>query len=313
MTGLIKKIFAILLTMVIFITSFVGKSLNVQASARMQFADVISANVPLRNAPYKNAEVLSHTYEGRVLSIVSELSNECGNLWYEVAWENEPGDGKTAYIYSGNVKNHRHSYFCQKVEGVVYGICECGDVHVEETTNIEISHADTLVLGMTTKAGAISLADGPIPVGDMIGIILIVGTWCLAYSGVIPDELEKVTTETDFIEYIRDNGEVCADTNFRMVARNNGILEIIDDYCLSIPQAYIYARYCKGDVWTPDESGSVAMACASLNGEYFGPEVDKNKPGYYYHYHMGADHSNILGGHIFYGRGQFNNCIPVGV
>ena len=311
MKRVVKTSVSFLLVVALLMTFLPNVSIDVQAKEK-KFVDVVVDDAPLKSSAYKYTDIVARTYSGRVLTVVDEISNEYGHVWYEVAWETEPGDGNTAYIYGGNVKEHEHSYLCKEVDGVEYSYCECGDVYVEETSQVKISNADTLVLGATATAGATSVMDGPLPVGELIGLVLVAGTWCLAYSGAIPTELQEITTDKDFSDYIKENGETCSEVNFRMVRREKGVLVKIGDYCLTIPQAYVYARYCKGDVWTPDETGAAALACAELNGDYWGPEVDKNQPGYYYHYHFGTDHKNIVGGHVFYSKGQFTGCIPVG-
>lgn len=312
MRKFLKKVIAIALSEWLVFGGCIYDGIAVQAAdSTKKFIDVIVDNAPLRTCASKAGEVIANTYYGRTLAVVNEMTNEYGNHWYEVSWENEPGDGATAYIYSGNVKEHSHAYMCKNVEGVEFSYCKCGNVYIEETMYVNVSKADALVLGATATASATSLADGPLPVGELIGAILVVGTWCLAYSGVIPSELQSVTTDTDFMEYIKDNGEVCSNDNFRMVERVNGTLQVIGNTCLNVPQAYVYSRYCKGDVWTSEMF--VAQECAALNGEYFGPEVDKDEPGYYYHFHYGTDHKDCVGGHVFYDKGQFTGCLPNGL
>ena len=310
---LFKKIIACVMTVAVVASAmFMGNEMTVQASGQLKFIDAAVDNAPLRTGPSEEHAVVARVSSGRVMKVVDSCTNNRGNLWYEVAWENEAGDGNTAYIYSGNVSGHHHDYKQLKVEGVTYSYCGCGNVYVLESSYIKVSQANTLVLGAASVAGGTSIADGPLPLGDMIGAVLLAGTFCLAYSGVIPDTLQEITTKTKFSDYIRENGEVCDNTNFRMVVRTGEFLEVISDECLSIPQAFVYARLCGGDVWTPDETGFAAMSCAAMNGAFFGPEVDEMKPGYYYHYHMGPDHKHTVGGHVFYGKGQFTNCVPVG-
>lgn len=323
MKRVIKTSVSFLLIVALLVVFLPDVRVNVQAQEK-KFVDVVVSDAPLKSSAYKYTDIVARTYSGRVLTVVNEISNEYGHVWYEVAWENEPGDGNTAYIYSGNVKEHEHSYQNKEVEGVEYSYCECGDVYVKETSQVKFSNADTLVLGATATAGATSMVDGPLPVGDLVGLVLVAGTWCLLYSGAIPTELQEVTTDKDFSDYIKENGDTCSDTNFRIVVREGKELVKASDYCLTIPQAYVYARYCKGDVWTPDETGVVALACAKLNGDYIGPEVDKNQPSYYYHYHFLAEPTQTeegqettqghktVGGHVFYGKGVFTGCIPVG-
>lgn len=312
MREFLKKIMAVSLSTLLVLGCCIYNDIEVQAAETpKKFVDVIVDNADLRSCASKSGEKIADTYYGRVLAVVNETINEYGNLWYEISWECEPGDGATAYIYSGKVEDHSHAYMCKEVEGVQFSYCNCGDVYIEETTYMEVSHADALVLGAISTAGATSLTDGPLPVGDLIGAVLVAGTWCLAYSGAIPSELQDVTTDVDFMEYIRDNGEICSNENFRMVERANGSLQVIGNACLNICQAYVFSRYCKGDVWTSEMS--VAQECVKLNREYFGPEVDKDKPGYFYHFHYGSDHNNCVGGHVFYDKGQFTGCLPSGL
>lgn len=308
----LKKAIAVSLSaLLVFCNNICTTTIIKAAEISPKLITVISNNAALRTSASKSGEKIAETYCNRVLVVVNESYNEYGNRWYEVSWEKSPGDGTTAFIYSENVEDHNHAYMCKEVDGIQFSYCNCGDISIEETAYIELSKADTLVLGATATAGATALADGPFPVGDIIGAVLVAGVWGLAYSGSIPSELQAVTTDVDFMEYIKDNGEVCSNENFRMVKRVDGILQVIGDKCLNIPQAYIYSRYCKGDVWTSEML--VAQTCAELNGEYFGPEVDKAEPGYYYHFHYGSDHKHCVGGHIFYDKGQFTGCVPNGL
>ena len=305
-----KKGLSLLLTCLLIAMACLQNTATLHAG-EIHFLDVTTDNACLREGPSKDYSEISRTYYGRVLKVVGKETNDYGNLWYEVAWEQEAGDGRTAYIYSKNVEKHEHGYFCVDLEGVEYHACSCGDVYVEEEETVTVSRADTLVLGATVTAGATSVADGPFPFGEAVGALILAGAYCLEYSGAIPDEVSKITTKTDFSDYIDENGEVCGESNFRMVAREGGNLVVISDKCLNLPQAFVYSRFCYGDVWTPDESGAMAMACAAMNKDFFGPEVDKNKPGYYYHYHYGTDHNNCYGGHVFYGKGQFTGSLPI--
>lgn len=308
-----KRLSIILMILLVMVPTLnVYSSRNVYADENKQFIDVKTSNASLKSGAYKYADTIAKTYSGRVLNVKGVVLNEYGHLWYKVAWENEPGDGNVAYIYAENVEKHVHSYVCKEVENVQYSYCNCGDVYVEETSEKMISRADTLVLGATATGAATSVIDGPLPVGDLIGVVLVAGTRCLEYSGIIPSEIQQITTEKEFCEYIKENGEVCTEDNFRMVRREKGLLFKVDEKCLTISQAYVYARYCKGDVWTPDETGQIAEECAALNKDFFGPEVDKDQPGYYYHYHFGKDHKTEVGGHVFFGKGQFLNYIPQG-
>ena len=314
MTGFVKKLTAALLVVSIAMTAGEWEAVPVHAASKTECVDVTKVDAPLWSGPTKYSELVDHTYLGRVLAVVDETVNEYGNLWYEVAWEKEPGDGNTAFIYSGNVEPHTHGYCCLYVEGVEYSYCECGDVYVMGTSYVEVSQEDTYMMSTMAQAGILSLGDTALPFGDMVAGVLIIGTICLYLTDNIPTTLQMVTEEIDFLDYLKENPEVCTETNFRMVTRDmkNGLLVIEGDNCLTISEAYVYARFCGGDVWTPDKTGTSALACAELNGEFFGPEVDKDKPGYYYHYHMGTDHDNAVESHIFYGTGQYTGSYPVG-
>ncbi len=50
------------------------------------------------------------------------------------------------------------------------------------------------------------------------------------------------------------------------------------------------------DFWSPTKITAKALVVRA-SGNYIGPEVDSNKPGYYYHFHL----ANRIGGHSFYG------------
>ena len=135
------------------------------------------------------------------MKVIDQCTNEHDHIWYEVAWENEPGDA--------------------------------------------------LVLGAASTAGVTSVADGPLPVGEMIGAILVAGTICLSLSGVIPNELQKITTKVDFVEYLKNNGKMCTDTNFRMVGRDDVTVSMFPDlkllFIFEHDTQEVFSRVCNGE------------------------------------------------------------------
>lgn len=277
----------------------------------LSLIEVKRDNAPIRSAASENGSVLFRCEEGAVLKYTSTVINKYGNLWYKVTF-----NGKTGYIYSGNVKMHTHSYQHLTYDGVTYNVCDCGKVTVTVKTTQKVDSykvsmsgvAATAPLSMTgyaSTAGGLAIADGPIPLGDIIGLsILVVGAYLtLTNSKPSTTQVQEIVRNIDFDSYLEQNGSSCSVTSYRRVLREGGTLKYIDDKCMNIGEAYVYVRYIGGDVYCNDQP--TAMALAVMHGENnFYMERDKNQPTYFYHYHLGANAKHKVGGHIFFGTNE---------
>ena len=74
---------------------------------------------------------------------------------------------------------------------------------------------------------------------------------------------------------------------------------------MGFPEAFICVRFLGFDVWTMIQENAEALAMINM-GRYYGPERDKDKPEYWYHYHLGTNYENRdTDTHIFFGTNGY--------
>ena len=106
------------------------------------------------------------------------------------------------YIYSENVKTHKHSYDSFEYDGITYKYCDCGKINVRVESTATVLKADAAAIA-ATAAGFSSAIDGPLPIGESIGLGLMISLGLLAESGAIPSisAVETVYEDIDVSEY----------------------------------------------------------------------------------------------------------------
>ena len=264
------------------------------ALAEEGYVTVTRDNAPIRNDKYETGDVLVRVPYGALLKVLDTTRNMYLHKWYKVSY-----NGVTGYIYEDNVKKHSHDFCKYTYHGVTYSVCRtCAYCEVTVTGSATISKSSASAVAGYATAGAFSAAaDGPLPFGDVLGI-LIVGIGTL-YELTTPSKAMVTELVSSLDDYLERERYTCSNESFYRVVRKDGTLVKESNEC--IPMAAAYARVLAGkDVWTLERNA--AKECARLYGSYYS-EVDKDQPGYWYHYHLGADakHKNTKAGHIFYG------------
>ena len=260
--------------------------------------DVKKSNAPIRSGAGSKYAVIARCSDAAVLASSGSCRNGSFRKWYKVDL-----DGETGYIYSGNVSVHKHNEQELHINGVIYGVCNCGMVTAKASNGKSIGEA-TKVMGSLTLALPLAAADGPLPIGDIAFAVIAVIALCVAHDYSIPEtaEISAAVTEADFVDYLRGRAEnTCSDSSFRRVSRFPGGLKYLDKYCMDRAEAFLYVQLTGCDVYTANENE--ALLLAAMYGAAI-MERDKARPSkdittYFYHYHLGTDRTNKA--HVFFG------------
>ena len=260
-------------------------------AASVTYVEVTKNDAPIRTKAKKTGSVVSRCEKGTILEVTGSTYNQYFNKWYKVTY-----DGKTRYIYSENVKAHTHDYKKFTFDDVSYRICStCGAGNVLAGDK----NKGALLLRSTSIAmGGISVADGPLPYGDMIAGGLALASIYYAAVSAKPavSSLAKLFESVDFDAYLKKRSEnVCTPESFRLVERCKGGLKYKGDECLDIAEAFVFAA-AGHDVYTADEDMALLLVAEFGSGIC---ERDKDKVSHFYHYHFGLDRS--IKTHIFFG------------
>ena len=261
---------------------------------------VIKDRAPLRTAPDGDAAIKYRAEKGSVLELLGVKRTGFFGFrkWYVVSY-----NGSQYYLFSDNAEVHSHSYVSYSVAGTPFKVCDCGHVVFTTYQSVEIKRAESYAAIGTAAATAV-FVDGPIPIGDIIGAVIVAaGTvYWLTGDVISSDTAQTIATDVDYVDYLKTVKNECSGSTYRMVARAPENLRFISDSCLNIGEAYVYAAYCGGDVWCSNRI--VAKALADLHGTGCYSEVDRNQPTHYQHFHLGGKPSIKVGGHVFYGTNE---------
>ena len=295
-----KKITSVFLVICLLITTF-----PVTAFADSDEHLVVTRDhAPIRRDKSEDASVVAYCNKGDVLETTGSSLNHWLNRWYKVRY-----NGNIYYIYSGNVRTSSHSYTRFTYDGVKYSICtECGYAKVTLTSSATISHSDANAVASSLSMGLV-LVDGPLPIGDFAALLTIALTAYVATSDLTKTAVTDITL--DLVDFLNDNDyeRVCSIDSFYQVLRLPTGLKKMSTTCYNYAEAYAYVLG-GGDVWTETYDAAAKLAAFYPGGGY--SEIDKDSPGYYYHFHLGSDrhNKNRRAGHIFYGTSYVYNARP---
>lgn len=283
-------------------------------SSKAELVETIK-DCPIRTGAGQDHRKVANCPEDVVLEVIGHKVNKHLNLWYKVNYRDSANNiCYTGYIYSKNVRTHTCSFDSFTYDGVTYHYCDCGKITVTVKTNMEVKKADAVTIaGYATTAGITATADGPLPLGDMIAVGILVATGLAYKMDALPTVtmIEEVIQEVDFDEYVEEN-DACPSTSYRKVARVGGTLKYIDDDCMTAVEAYVYVR-AGGDVYASNMNTAAAVGALHTGGCF--SEIDGGGKDYWYHYHLGAineygKHIGVVGGHIFYGESAITHRVP---
>lgn len=278
-----------------------GETLTSEVGGVTHGITVTKDKAPLRATPDGSAKVLYRAEKGAVLELLG--TKRTGFLgfkkWYKVSYNNE-----VYYIYGENAEMHTHEYTSYTAADTRFKVCDCGHVVFTTYQTVETKRMEAYT-ALCTVAATTALADGPIPVGDVIGAVIVAaGTiYLLTEEEITTDTAQVIATDIDYIDYLKTVDNECSASTYRMVVRAPDNLKIIGDSCLNVGEAYVYVRYCSGDVWCT--TASVAEAVGELHGSGYYIECDEGEPSHYKHIHLGANASLKVGGHIFFGANDW--------
>lgn len=127
--------------------------------------EVGKENAPVRTAPYSDASVIKYLSVGDLLYSTRSKTNLHGNLWFEVIWADGSGE-KTgrAWIYSGNIIEHRHTYSVASSEEGDLSFCRCGDANffAKGPSDINVAVAPALPDMAIGLSAALSIFKGTV-------------------------------------------------------------------------------------------------------------------------------------------------------
>ena len=290
-----KKVFSVLIALVLLVNLLPLST----ALADTKYVEVVARNAAIRDDYYDTGNVLAWVSWDTRLRVIDSKTNWYLNKWYKVEYDTGYSCVR-GWIYSGDVAEHTHRYQEYYYNGNKFGVCtSCGAVSVEQTRTVEMSRAEALAAALPA-AGVAAGADGPIPVGDIVGLFIL-GLAAIEV-GMNPStyQVKEWADTVDMDEFVREK-DTCSNESFYKVQRAGNLVKI-DNICMNTFQAFVCSRFMGIDVWTM--SPEAAIACGMLNlGRFFGPERDAGQPDHYYHYHYGTDHNNMdASTHIFFGQ-----------
>lgn len=294
-----KRVLSVLVIVAMMVCSFTPREAQ---AATATYYEVIADGTTIHAKARESSRVITSCQAGAVLEVKGSCRNIFFNKWYKLEY-----NGETCYIYSKDVKKHNHSYMDLTFNGVTYMICDCGSVtfwaesYEDQVAGEKVNMAVTMALPLSLAA-----VDGPLPVGDLLaaGILILAG--CMSMDVTMPttEELAVLMSEAEFERYLESRNEnACSMESFRRVKIVNDKLHFVDDKCLDIVEAYIYVRFLKKDVWTPNENSALMLAYMHGSATM---ERDKDEDTYFFHYHLGVrDVTKRLKGHIFFGTNDY--------
>lgn len=288
-----KKVLSVFLCVVL-LTNLIP----IAASADTQYVEVIKDSAPIRDTYYETGNVLKWVSRGTMLRVIDTTINSKLNTWLRVEYDTGYSCG-WGWIYSGNVSTHQHNYERFYYNGNTFCVCRtCNTISIEKITTVEVSKANSVALALPSAAAAAAV-DGPIPVGDVAALfILLIACFEMGQDVTTSQVVEMVDTMD--LERFTEGSNQCGLDSFYKVARVPTGLKKIDNKCLNIMQAFVCVRFGFCDVWT--ETQLSAKLCAAINGNYWGPEIDADQPNYFQHFHLGTDHKHKDSDlHIFFG------------
>lgn len=291
-----KKIVSILLTVVLVLTCIPTVALADASS----LIEVTKDNAPIRATPYQEGTIITKCKKGAVLEYEGYTINQRLHRWYEVKW-----NGQKGYIYSGNVEKHEHSYqTLTTINDLTIKICNgCGDCYANGS-KYEIKEGNALILAAPLEASlGLAAVDGPLPIGDVVGLILAVTAICVYSDVAVPSakEFASTITEADIIQDLLIKKTVCTPYNYHLVQRYSGGLKYLSPYCMDIYEAMAVGVLLGMDVYTESEDSAMMLALA-FDGSAIA-ERDKDQLSYFYHYHYGVDRK--VKAHVFFGLNDY--------
>ncbi len=190
------------------------------------------------------------------------------------------------------------------IDNLTIKICKgCGYCYADGN-KYEIKKGNSLILAAPIEASiGLAVADGPLPVGDIVGLIISVAAICIYYDSTVPSakDFAKTITEADIIQDLLLKKTACTPDTFHLVRRYSGGLKYLSPYCMDIYEAMAVGVLLGMDVYTESEASAMMLALA-FDGSAIA-ERDKDQISYFYHYHYGVNRKTKA--HIFFGLNDY--------
>ena len=316
-----KRLISLLLILALIVSCFPVSALaagNEETCSVARYSDsadlleITRDGAPIRSGPGESYSITVTCQEGAVVEKIGSTINRYLHRWYEVTYRDAEGNQcYTGYIYSENVQKHTHQYESLVFEGLTYKYCDCGKITVRVPADSQVTGHDVRSILYSTAA-ALPLVDGPLPVGDMIAVGLLVVGGVMAVEGAVPlaGEVATILQDVDYYQYRQDDR--CPTDSYYKVTRINGTLAFVDNKCMDKVEAYVWVR-TGHDVWCKDWSTAQKLGLLHLKGCF--SEIDSGNKDYWYHFHLGSctsegKHIDVVGGHIFYGASAITGSFP---
>ena len=175
------------------VTTFTGNAGGVENGVT-----VIKDNAPLRATADGEDEILYRAKKGAVLELLGTKHTGFMGLkkWYKVSY-----NGNTYYLFGENAEVHTHDYTSYIVAGTHFKVCNCGHVAFTSYQKVEVKKMESYAT-LGTAAATAALADGPIPVGDIIGAVIVAtGTiYLLTGETASMATAQEIATEIDYAD-----------------------------------------------------------------------------------------------------------------
>ena len=315
-----KKLTAIVMALVLLfscipVSTYAAESEEVCAAPyndKASLIEVTRQGAPIRTGPGERYSTVTTCPTGTVLEKTGSKLSRALNQFYEVTYRDNYGNCYSGYIFSENTTKHSHEFEKIEYEGLTYKVCDCGKITVRVKTEYRLKKADAVAVA-GAAAGTLAAADGPVPLGDLLGAGLLVTVGIMNDIGIIPDadEIQAVYEDID-LDQLNDDDDSCPIDSYRKVSRKNGPLEFVGNDCMSIIEAYGHVRSGQ-DVWCRDYPTAHKLASLCKKGCF--SEIDSGNKDYWYHFHLGTctpegKHLDVVGGHIFWGTSAITHSLP---
>lgn len=316
------RFISILLTFALFVTCMPVNEAKAATTIKIETTN----NTKIYQSPVENAAVKGTCKKGSVLTCVETVKPVSSKFtlsslfskrakstqsiaYYKVSYETD-NECVYGYIVAADAKIHTHNNRKIVTDIGTYYVCEkCGEVSVQTVKNASAKDASLamMVLASAKQIGpelyAAAALDGPLPYGDIIAgtIVAVVVLKTVAASSISTTGV----TSLSFVNDLKSKVSCSSKDVYYPVDRVNKKLVAHGDMCMSLGEAYVYMALGNGNIYTEKQSDAKALAMVFNKKDVY-CEKDRNKPTYFYHYHIkNLDGQKIENeNHIFFGTNK---------
>ena len=313
-------------TILIFVLFMAGMPVSEANAATTIKIETTENNTKIYQSPVENVTVKGTCKKGSVLTCVETVKPVSSTKFtisslfskrakstqaiacYKVSYETDNAC-VYGYIAAADAKIHKHNNRKIVTDIGTYYVCEkCGEVSVQTVKNASAKDASLamMVLATAKQMGpelyATAALDGPLPYGDIIaGTIVAVAVLKVVTPSISTTEV----TSLSFVNDLKSKASCSSKDIYYPVDRVDKKLVAHGDMCMSLGEAYVYMALGNGNIYTEKQSDAKALAMVFNKKDVY-CEKDRNKPTYFYHYHIkNLDGQKIENeNHIFFGTNK---------